>query len=201
MEATDAQLKEYIEGKRQEMLDLWAEIVNTESGPKQLDGVNRVGDILQRELEKNGARVRRVKVDHAGDLIVGDWNPGSKEKPVVFMGHMDTVFPTHRTTSLYAEMGSETSSLRASYATNRSASCSFSTSSPLTAAFRHAEAGSAGSFASSPRVVVGRGVVSEGYDSNHLGSQYPSLLRQASSDQAPEDLVRTHHVKKLQSAK
>lgn len=93
MEATDAQLKEYIEGKRQEMLDLWAEIVNTESGPKQLDGVNRVGDILQRELEKNGARVRRVKVDHAGDLIVGDWNPGSKEKPVVFMGHMDTVFP------------------------------------------------------------------------------------------------------------
>ena len=41
MEATDAQLKEYIEGKRQEMLDLWAEIVNTESGPKQLDGVNR----------------------------------------------------------------------------------------------------------------------------------------------------------------
>lgn len=52
MEATDAQLKEYIEGKRQEMLDLWAEIVNTESGPKQLDGVNRVGDILQRELEK-----------------------------------------------------------------------------------------------------------------------------------------------------
>ena len=54
MEATDAQLKEYIEGKRQEMLDLWAEIVNTESGPKQLDGVNRVGDILQRELEKTG---------------------------------------------------------------------------------------------------------------------------------------------------
>lgn len=52
MEATDAQMKEYIEGKRQEMLDLWAEIVNTESGPKQLDGVNRVGDILQRELEK-----------------------------------------------------------------------------------------------------------------------------------------------------
>ena len=93
MEAADAQLKEYIEGKRQEMLDLWAEIVNTESGPKQLDGVNRVGDILQRELEKTGARVRRVKVDHAGDLIVGDWNPGSEEKPVVFMGHMDTVFP------------------------------------------------------------------------------------------------------------
>ncbi|KAK8831194.1 hypothetical protein WA577_003365 [Blastocystis sp. JDR] len=135
-------------------------------------------------------------------LRYDDGTPSDPHLPPLPPRHMDTVFPTHRTTSLYAEMGSETSSLRASYATNRSASCSFSTSSPLTAAFRHAEADSpASSFASSPRVVVGRGVVSEGYDSNHLGSQYPSLLRQASSDQAPEDLVRTHHVKKLQSAK
>lgn len=135
-------------------------------------------------------------------LRYDDGTPSDPHLPPLPPRHMDTVFPTHRTTSLYAEMGSETSSLRASYATNRSASCSFSTSSPLTATFRHAEADSpASSFASSPRVVVGRGVVSEGYDSNHLGSQYPSLLRQASSDQAPEDLVRTHHVKKLQSAK
>ena len=135
-------------------------------------------------------------------LRYDDGTPSDPHLPPLPPRHTDTVFPTHRTTSLCAEVGSEAGSLRASYATNRSASCSFSTSSPLTAAFRHAEADSpASSFASSPRVVVGRGVVSEGYDSNHLGSQYPSLLRQTSSDQAPEDLVRTHHVKKLQSAK
>lgn len=93
MDGMDVQLKEYIEGKRQEMLALWEEIVNTESGPKQRDGVNRVGDILQRELGKAGAAVRRVKVEQAGDLIAGEWNPGAGEKPVVFMGHMDTVFP------------------------------------------------------------------------------------------------------------
>lgn len=93
MDTLDLQLKAYIEGHRQEMLALWEEIVDTESGPKQLDGVDRVGNILQRELEKAGAAVRRVPVDHAGDLIVGDWNPGSEARPVVFMGHMDTVFP------------------------------------------------------------------------------------------------------------
>lgn len=93
MDGLDLQLKDYIEGKRLEMLNLWAKFVNTESGPKQLDGVNQVGDILQGELEQAGAFVRRVKVEHAGDLIVGDWNPGSPEPPVVFMGHMDTVFP------------------------------------------------------------------------------------------------------------
>ena len=65
MDTLDLQLKAYIEGHRQEMLALWEEIVDTESGPKQLDGVDRVGDILQRELEKAGAAVRRVPVDHA----------------------------------------------------------------------------------------------------------------------------------------
>ena len=62
MDGLDLQLKDYIEGKRLEMLNLWAKFVNTESGPKQLDGVNQVGDILQGELEQAGAFVRRVKV-------------------------------------------------------------------------------------------------------------------------------------------
>lgn len=93
MEALDQQLKAYIDGHRQEMLDLWKEIVDTESGPKQIAGVNAVGTLLQRELEEAGAAVRRVPVEQAGDLIVGDWNPEATGKPVAFMGHMDTVFP------------------------------------------------------------------------------------------------------------
>lgn len=92
MDRMERQLQEYIEGKRLDMLNLWAKIVNTESGPKQPEGVDQVGDILQWELEQAGASVRRVKVENAGDLIVGDWNPSASEPPVVFMGHMDTVF-------------------------------------------------------------------------------------------------------------
>ena len=86
-------IHQYISDHRQAMLDLWKEIVDTESGPKQLDGVNAVGAILTRELEAAGAMVHRVAVENAGEMIVGDWNKGAGGAPIVFMGHMDTVFP------------------------------------------------------------------------------------------------------------
>ena len=40
MDTLDLQLKAYIEGHRQEMLALWEEIVDTESGPKQLEALS-----------------------------------------------------------------------------------------------------------------------------------------------------------------
>ena len=86
-------IHQYISDHRQAMLDLWKEIVDTESGPKQLDGVNAVGAILTRELEAAGAVVHRVAVENAGEMIVGDWNKEAGGAPIVFMGHMDTVFP------------------------------------------------------------------------------------------------------------
>ena len=93
MEAADEALKQFIDGHRREMLDLWKEIVNTESGPEQTEGVDRVGAILSRELEEAGAAVRPVSVEGAGRLVVGEWNREAPGAPVVFMGHMDTVFP------------------------------------------------------------------------------------------------------------
>ncbi len=93
MEAADEALKQFIDGHRREMLDLWKEIVNTESGPEQTEGVDRVGAILSRELEEAGAAVRPVSVEGAGRLVVGEWNREVPGAPVVFMGHMDTVFP------------------------------------------------------------------------------------------------------------
>ena len=86
-------IHQYISDHRQAMLDLWKEIVNTESGTRQLDGVNAVGTILTRELERTGAVVQRVPVKNAGEMIVGDWNREAGGAPMVFMGHMDTVFP------------------------------------------------------------------------------------------------------------
>ncbi len=88
-----ATIRDYVQGHKEEMLALWKELVNTESGPKQLDGVNQVGEILARELKKIGALVRTVPVQHAGRLLRADWHPELPKKPLVFMGHMDTVFP------------------------------------------------------------------------------------------------------------
>ncbi len=88
-----AKIQDYIQAHREDMLALWKEIVNTESGPKQIDGINQVGKIFTRELEKIGATVQMVPVQNAGKLLRADWHPELPGKPIVFMGHMDTVFP------------------------------------------------------------------------------------------------------------
>lgn len=74
-------IQSYIAGHRSEMVALWKEIVNTESGTRQLDGVNAVGAILTRELEQAGAVVHRVPVKNAGEMIVGDWNQEAGGRP------------------------------------------------------------------------------------------------------------------------
>lgn len=90
---TFAKIQDYVQAHRDDMLALWEEIVNTESGPKQIDGVNQAGKIFTRELEKIGATVQLVPVQNAGNLVRADWHPELSKKPIVFMGHMDTVFP------------------------------------------------------------------------------------------------------------
>ena len=76
------------------MLSLLEEIVNTESGVKQIDGVNAVCAILRREMEQAGIQTRLVPVKNAGDMLVGEWNPQGNAAPLLLIGHMDTVFPT-----------------------------------------------------------------------------------------------------------
>jgi glutamate carboxypeptidase len=86
------EIKTYITSQKKSMIALWKQIVNTESGPDQIDGVNRVGDILAAEMEKFGCTVHRVKVRNAGDMVIGEWNTSAELAPVVLMGHIDTVF-------------------------------------------------------------------------------------------------------------
>ncbi|MCH3951096.1 MAG: M20/M25/M40 family metallo-hydrolase [Acidaminococcus sp.] len=86
------EIKAFVTNQKESMLALWKQIVNTESGPDQIDGVNRVGNILSNEMGKAGCTVHRVKVLNAGDMVIGEWNTDVKQPPVVLMGHIDTVF-------------------------------------------------------------------------------------------------------------
>ena len=51
MEQIYTQIRQYIDENRQPMLNLWRDLVNTESGTTQIDGVNAVCSILRREME------------------------------------------------------------------------------------------------------------------------------------------------------
>ncbi len=86
-------IHDYIDMNRENILALWEELVNTESGPEQPEGVNEVAHILSREMEAEQIKTRIIPMERAGNMLIGEWNADSDEKPVLFIGHMDTVFP------------------------------------------------------------------------------------------------------------
>lgn len=93
MEPIFETIRTYIDGQHEAMLRLWEELVNTESGSRNLEGVAAVTDILRREMEASGMRTKVLPVDNAAGVLVGEWNWESSKAPLVFLGHMDTVFP------------------------------------------------------------------------------------------------------------
>lgn len=92
MEQIYTQIRQYIDENRQPMLNLWRDLVNTESGTLQIDGVNAVCSILRREMENAGIHTRVRAIQNSGDMLIGEWNPGSSKAPLLLIGHMDTVF-------------------------------------------------------------------------------------------------------------
>lgn len=83
----------YIESHREEALETLRTLVNLEGHYSEKENVERARDYIQRELEKEGfvCHIREVAPDKAGMLvgILGADRPG---KPVLFSGHLDTVY-------------------------------------------------------------------------------------------------------------
>ena len=84
----------WLEARKGAMVTLLQEVVDTDSGSYDKAGVDAVGARFERFFADHG--IRTVREAHAmfGDAIhvFADDTP-SNEKPVVLMGHRDTVFP------------------------------------------------------------------------------------------------------------
>ena len=83
----------YIEDHRAEMLDLWQEVVNIESGSGNKAGVDAVAERFRQVIEQAGGAARVIEMDNAGNMLVGEFTGAKQAAGVAFMGHMDTVFP------------------------------------------------------------------------------------------------------------
>lgn len=83
----------FIDGHREEMLSLWQEVVNMESGSGNKPGIDAVATRFQQVLDGAGATTRIVEMEKAGNMLVGEVGSGRANPAVLFMGHMDTVFP------------------------------------------------------------------------------------------------------------
>ena len=84
----------YIDEIRDETIALYKEFVNRESWSKTPDKVRIFSDFLKGEMEKAGFECRYVPVGVNADTLVGVLGKDRPGKPILFCGHMDTVFPT-----------------------------------------------------------------------------------------------------------
>jgi len=81
----------YIDAHHDEMLTLWSDLVNQESGSTYSDGVNKVAARYKAQLELAGAEVKLNEFAEAGATLVANF-AGTDPDPVLIIGHMDTVF-------------------------------------------------------------------------------------------------------------
>jgi len=83
---------EHLGRQRQAMIALLAELVNIDSGSYNKRGVDAVGDRLRTWLEAAGIPCETFPNDVFGDCMAARI-PGGGNRPIVMMGHRDTVFP------------------------------------------------------------------------------------------------------------
>ncbi|MCF5714674.1 M20 family metallopeptidase, partial [Pseudomonas tremae] len=73
-------------------------LVDTDSNSYDKAGVDAVGDLLAAQLQADGISVERIPVEGFGDVLLAEL-PGGLGKPVLLLGHRDTVFPKGTTTT------------------------------------------------------------------------------------------------------
>lgn len=97
---TDArqQALDWLAGQGEAMESLLQRIVDTDSNSYDKAGVDAVGALLAAELEADGIPVERMPVEGFGDVMLAEV-PGAAGKPVLLLGHRDTVFPKGTTTT------------------------------------------------------------------------------------------------------
>lgn len=83
---------QYIDDHREEMMDLWSRLVNTESGTADKEGVDKVAKLVGEALSASGARVETVEMEKKGNSVKAFFHEEGEGAPILMLGHMDTVF-------------------------------------------------------------------------------------------------------------
>lgn len=91
---TEARVLEWLAGQEPAMLALLEEVVNIDSGSYDKAGVDAVGQRFVNFYTERGMVARVEPNDTLGDAIhIRLDDKPTNEKPIVLMGHRDTVFP------------------------------------------------------------------------------------------------------------
>ncbi|NWF69278.1 MAG: M20 family metallopeptidase [Chloroflexi bacterium] len=89
-----SQLFPYFQDRRQEMVDLLTTLVNYESGTTAKAHVDALGNFMESQFRALGASsVTRYPQQQVGDFLLAKWHENAPGKPILFLIHIDTVWP------------------------------------------------------------------------------------------------------------
>ncbi|MFI5012468.1 MAG: M20 family metallopeptidase [Hyphomicrobiales bacterium] len=91
----ERQVKDWLAAQGGAMVKLLAELVNTDSGSYDKAGVDAAGEVLKRYFTAQGLALETIPQPRYGDQIRAmlDHPHSNDRRPIVLMGHRDTVFP------------------------------------------------------------------------------------------------------------
>ncbi len=92
MNELQKQTSQWLAGQYEAMESLLQRLVDTDSNSYDKAGVDAVGELLAAELQADGIKVERIAIADFGDVLLAEL-PGGPGKPVLLLGHRDTVFP------------------------------------------------------------------------------------------------------------
>src|SRR4030081_2201565 len=83
----------YCEAKQEEMVRTIRELVEIESPSDSKPATDRIGSFLAEKFEALGGVTKLHHVQDFGDHLQVDFSGGANSKPVLLLGHFDTVYP------------------------------------------------------------------------------------------------------------
>jgi glutamate carboxypeptidase len=90
---SETQILEWLGGQRDAMLALLKTLVNTDGGSYDKAGVDAVGDHIRKFLGEFGIATEVTPGEKFGDAITATVSDGGGNRPILLLGHRDTVFP------------------------------------------------------------------------------------------------------------
>ncbi len=85
----------YLEGKQEEMVQTIRELVEIESPSDNKPATDRIGSLLAEKFEALGGAAKLHHVRDFGDHVQINFSGRANAKPVLLLGHFDTVYPLY----------------------------------------------------------------------------------------------------------
>jgi glutamate carboxypeptidase len=84
----------YFQGQKQAMVDFLTTLVNYETPTTDKNYVDQLSAFMENEFRSLGATsVTRFPQEKVGDMLLAKWNEAAAGKPILFLIHIDTVWP------------------------------------------------------------------------------------------------------------